>query len=90
MGEGGDSGGGVWHDGQLAGNLWTTIGHKKDPIAAMLTRNAEQSALKATNKSYAAILPVLTQFTQPAVGSANEVGGVISIGSPYKNIIEAE
>ena len=66
----GDSGGGVWHEGQLVGNLWATVEVEKDPITAILTGDADQSTLKATNKSFAAVLPTITPNSQAVVRSA--------------------
>ncbi len=66
----GDSGGGVWHEGELVGNLWATVEVEKDPITAILTGDADQSSLKATNKSFAAVLPTITPNSQAVVRSA--------------------
>ena len=65
----GDSGGGVWHEGQLVGNLWATVEMEKDPITAILTGDVDQSTLRTTNKSFAAVLPTITPNSQPAMHS---------------------
>ena len=88
--KGGDSGGGVWHDGQLVGNLWATVELKDDPLIAILTGDAEQTTLKASNKSYAAIFPAIAQYTQPVAGSASGVRSDTSASSHYRNTIGVE
>jgi hypothetical protein len=47
----GDSGGGVWHDGKLAGNLWTTI------VSVTTMGGSGRSKQQPTDTSYAAIYP---------------------------------
>ena len=71
--KGGDSGGGVWHEGLLVGSMWATVELEKDPIMAILTGDTEPSTLKPTNKSYAAILPAIPPMTYPVITSANGV-----------------
>jgi hypothetical protein len=47
----GDSGGGVWHEGKFAGNLWTTI------LSITTMGDSNRSKQQPTDTSYAAIYP---------------------------------
>jgi hypothetical protein len=52
----GDSGGGIWWDGQLVGNMWATV---TEPAASNASSSPakNQSVPQATDLSYAALLP---------------------------------
>ena len=53
---GGDSGGGIWQDGQLVGNMWATV-TKPAASNASVSSTQNQSVPQATDISYAALLP---------------------------------
>jgi hypothetical protein len=58
----GDSGGGVWRDGKLVGNLWYTSMARSKRLALFSWLKSDEANLKVTDESYAALYPA-GQFT---------------------------
>lgn len=54
----GDSGGGIWHDGKLVGNLWYTTMAEPESFSLFSSNGSDQAELEVTDKSYAARYPV--------------------------------
>jgi len=52
----GDSGGGIWQDGRLVGNMWATV-TKPSATNALGSSAQNLAAPQATEFSYAALLP---------------------------------
>jgi hypothetical protein len=58
---GGDSGGGIWHAGQLVGNLWYTVTIKitETPVESLsLLNSTQRSVMVTTDVSIAAVFPL--------------------------------
>jgi len=90
---GGDSGGGVWHEGQLVGNMWATVEVESSPNLARLMSNAEDSVLRPTNKSLAALLTTNFQFStrnQTIVEPVSKLRSELSTNSSKRNITGVE
>lgn len=70
----GDSGGGVWHQGKLLGNLWYTAMDKPTPSIPYSWGEPDKITLKATDESYAARYPAdqLSAFREQLVGAGSE------------------
>jgi hypothetical protein len=52
----GDSGGGIWHEGKLVGNMWATIVRDTGNKALTFTSDS-MSVQQLTNQSFGAIFP---------------------------------
>ena len=55
--QGGDSGGGIWRDGKLVGNLWYTAIAKSTGSTHFSWLKSVEADVEATDESYAAIFP---------------------------------
>lgn len=73
---GGDSGGGIWHDGELVGNMWATVEVENSPILALFVSNEGATDLMPTNKSMAAALSMNLQFSPSSRLEVNSVDKV--------------
>jgi hypothetical protein len=75
----GDSGGGVWHEGMLVGNLWYTSMARSKRLALFSWLKSDEANLKVTDESYAALYPA-EQFTaiqeSPASDNMREMSSV--------------
>jgi len=53
----GDSGGGIWRDGKLVGNLWYTSMARSTRLALFSWLKSDEANLEAIDESYAALFP---------------------------------
>jgi len=53
----GDSGGGIWTNGQLVGNMWATIQKEGQPSQSAASSTSTSKEMQLTDISYGAILP---------------------------------
>jgi hypothetical protein len=70
----GDSGGGVWYQKKLTGNTWYAMMVGRRLPTPSIRKESDEVTLEATEESYAAILPTITQISQPFVEPVNERG----------------
>jgi len=55
--QGGDSGGGIWYEGSLVGNMWYTAIAKSTGLTIFTMLKPGKASVEATDESYAAIFP---------------------------------
>lgn len=55
--KGGDSGGGIWYEGSLVGNMWYTAIAKSTGLRIFTMLKPGEASVEATDESYAAIFP---------------------------------